>query len=215
MACFLSLPFQCVCKLAADLDLRPPCGVGYYATTRFSSTNWQRFWVQFESSHSPNPRLPCILVQQTGRGVAAVTLPWLPTLSDGHSCCVSEQAEKKLQRLVNCQFLIRSKCALNLLSSPPNLEYEVWEGNGSALRVTKIRLWAETGRTELSLNRIHCPWMLTTVTVISHHPSTKRKSYIIYNMVEILAYNWESEKWKSRRLSWTVTRFNANACKML
>lgn len=67
-----------------------------------------------------------------------MTLPWLPTLKRTFLLCV-RAGGGKLQRLLHRWFLIRSKCGLNFLSSPPNLEYEVcWGGEGSAAMLLKL-----------------------------------------------------------------------------
>lgn len=67
-----------------------------------------------------------------------MTLPWLPTLQRTFLLCV-RAGGGKLRSLLHRQFLIRSKCGLNLLSSPPNLEYEVcWGGEGTAAMLLKL-----------------------------------------------------------------------------
>ncbi len=66
-----------------------------------------------------------------------MTLPWLPTLKRTFLLCVRAGGGKQ-HRLLHGRFLIRSKCGLNLLSSPPNLEYEVGEGKTRAAELLKL-----------------------------------------------------------------------------
>lgn len=85
-----------------------------------------------------------------------MTLPWLPTLKRTFLLCV-RAGGGKLRRSLHRQFLIRSKCGLNLLSSPPNLEYEVGEGKARASMLLKLGCEQRLGGPGPSLNRIHCP----------------------------------------------------------
>lgn len=101
-----------------------------------------------------------------------MTLPWLPTLKQTFLLRVRAAAGGggggKLQQHLYRQFLFRSKCGLNLLSSPPNLEHEVcWGGEGRAAMLLKLGC-------EQRLGGGPCP-ARTRSNVVSHRQSKTGK----------------------------------------
>lgn len=130
---------------------------------------------QSKTPRAPATPPPLNLLQMAG-GVAAVTLPAdIPAVR---------------RSLLHRRFLIRSKCALNSLSSAPNLEYEVGGGDGSGLKLGCERRRGGGASPGLRIRRA-C--MLTTVTVISHHPSAKRKRKL--NDVNVLKLERRLRRW--------------------
>lgn len=74
-----------------------------------------------------------------------MTLPWLPSFQQTFllGACAGGA---RLRRYTRRQFLIRSKCASNLPSGPPNLEYETGEVRDRDRSGAKFRQRAETGK---------------------------------------------------------------------
>lgn len=123
-----------------------------------------------------------------------MTLPWLPTLQQTFLLCVGAGGGK-LRCLLHRQFLIRSKCALNLLSSPPNLEYEIGEAKARASALLKLGCEqrpggpAQSEQDPLSLNADYCNCDLTSpvcekgTCLVKKDESSKVKKY--FRLVEI------------------------------